>query len=102
MTHPGATARRVLSPRFVRQAGTRCGPGIIARDGLVSRHSHLGKPPALPEDCSSSTISGWVRRAAWDFAPFPLTPALSLGERVKPALPAEPATSVRFPLRPAP
>ena len=62
-------------------------------------HYNVGKPPALPEDSRSSTIPGLVRFAGWGFAQFPLTPALSLGERVKSAPPAEQSTRLGFPRR---
>src|SRR5439155_25189807 len=36
-----------------------------ARGSFDEFHSHLGKPPALPEDSPSSRIPGMVRYAGW-------------------------------------
>src|SRR5439155_26214317 len=44
-----------------------------------------GKPPALPEDSRSSTISGKVPVAMSNGKPVPLTLTLSHGEREPPA-----------------
>jgi hypothetical protein len=44
-------------------------------------HSHLGKPPALPEEMRSSIIPEVVRRERKHQAVFPLTLALSPRER---------------------
>src|ERR1043165_2903445 len=54
-------------------------PGVDLTFGFL--HSHLGKPPASPEDSCSSTVPGLVRRPSGSFAPFPLTLTLSLRER---------------------
>ena len=61
-------------------------------------HCHFGKHAALPEDSPDSTTPGMVRHAGASVAPFPLTPALSLGERVNPSLPGEQSTRLGFPL----
>src|SRR5439155_6277208 len=44
-------------------------------------HCHWGNTPASPEDSSSSTVPGLVRRPSGSFEPFPLTLTLSLRER---------------------
>ena len=74
--------------------------GAATQDSItLLLHSHLRKPPALLQDSPSSTILGLVRYEGWYFAPFPLTPALSLGERVNRSLRGAQSTPVGFPLR---
>src|SRR5207247_4670367 len=51
------------------------------RDTQRATHNRLGKPPALPQDSHSSTISGMVRGAESNRNPIPLTLTLSQGER---------------------
>ena len=67
-----------------------CVPGPVAVDepaglprlNLKGRAGDLpGKPPALPEDSASLTVPGVGGVGGISRAPFPLTPALSLGER---------------------
>src|SRR5438552_2073867 len=66
---------------------------------LLLRYRHFGKPRPLSGYSARSTIRRLVRYLGWRYTPFPLTPALSLGERVNPSLPREQSTSVGFRLR---
>jgi len=54
-----------------------CGPRVGGQR-LVSSE---GTPPALPEDSKSLIVPTMVWRVGLAYGPFPLTPALSLGER---------------------
>ena len=54
-----------------------CGPRVGGQR-LVSSE---GNPPALPEDSKSLIVPTMVWRVGLAYGPFPLTPALSLGER---------------------
>src|SRR5436309_2515164 len=68
----------ILNAQFLTAASFT--PWRITGRGLAF-HCHWGKPPASPEDSSSSTVPGMVLYASGAFAPFPLTLTLSLRER---------------------